>query len=50
MSDLKYIMRKDVKILKKTKIELLSEKMGVVFSAPEDMPSEAAEEVIEYDE
>lgn len=36
--------------MSKTKIELLSEKMGVVFTAPEDMPNEAAEEVIEYDE
>ena len=33
----------------KTKIELLSEKMGIIFSSPEEIPAEEAEEMIEYE-
>ena len=34
----------------KTKIERLSEKMGIVFASAEEIPNEQPEEVIEYDE
>lgn len=41
---------KDVKVMCKTKIDLISEKMGIIFSNIEDIPTDEPEEVIEYDE
>ena len=35
--------------MNKTNIELLSEKMGIIFSNPEEIPTEQPEEMIEYE-
>ena len=41
--------RNDMDKKNKNTVELLSEKMGVVFSSAEEIPNEEPEEVIEYD-
>lgn len=41
--------RKDMDKMNTNELELLSEKMGIVFASAEEIPNEEPEEVIEYD-